>query len=454
MKKWIQGALLLLSGLMLFTGCTAGQAAADASFSPQNSPSGAEDSAAQDSTSPADTAGNEFPAGQLTLLYGNFMPNPNNERGFYHMDSPSGYGANIFFYDYNTLEQRYLCNKTDCTHDTTECLSYVDNSGGLGPFTDGEFLYVLHSVYGEGEEEVSGIERRNLDGTGGEIMLTYPSCEMDMENVYADGDALYFDAPDGFVRLDIESFEKTLLPDPFGDYTHVWYLSSLYRGNLLVLTEKEDLSHQLHTWNAATGKSALLHDWPAGGISPDFFTPEGKSYYAEEKTGHIRCYDIATDTDTLVTDKFADLNVSRIWERENEQGEIEEEVYYPASTWAVYPYGDWLVVDFWFSPEVPNGSPTTFTQACNLKTGESKDIPFGDYFNGYVHSMMVWGETPHGLLVTEEHRPLTIHTTGTDGAPYSYESPYTVYSLLDMEDYLNGKPNFKTIAPVERTGGE
>ncbi len=88
------------------------------------------------------------------------------------------------------------------------------------------------------------------------------------------------------------------------------------------------------------------------------------------------------------------------------------------------------------------------TYGYNMRTGEETEISFGNYFNGYAHAMMVWGQTPHGLLVTEEIKYITVNATGTGGEPYVHETAYDVYALIDLDDFVHSRPNFRTIAPV------
>lgn len=463
MKKRTSLSCLFLTAL--FCACTLSAcsqpAAGDAgSGSAASAPGGA------DSGQPV-SASQPVP-GQLFTIYAGFTGDTGNENGIYRASAPQGDNwQNLMFYDFKALEERCLCQEAGCAHDKPGCTSYVADGGGLNPFTDGKYLYVNYAMYDRSgienpDARPSVIEKRSLDGSGGEVMIDYPSCELQVDQVFSDGEALYFNAPDGFVRLDIETYEKTIVkdigtniismdtgPDEVPESTVI--LPQPYRGRLLYkVTEKSGVVH-LTAMDVASGEEEVLASWERFESHPWRFSAAGVGYYVDAPTGEVRRYDIASGEDTLVTDFFCQFNLKR--EQSAEDDALFGE-YWAASAWDVSAHGDWLLVNRWHNFD-ENGDfepPLTTTTAYHLETGEMKEVSFHNYFNGYNHPVNIWGETPYGLLVTEEVRTRMIYSTGTDGAPYNFESAYDIFAIITLEDFIDSNPNFQTLQPVEYSG--
>lgn len=132
-----------------------------------------------------------------------------DEKGYYHIAAAkSANGAdpshcNIFYIDYATKQEIYLCNKPDCKHDNENCSSYL--SGGVeseyGILAADSALYLLHtpmfggfgsigddgSMSGE-KAPVPAIYRMQPDGTGRTKVLEIESgLQISGPYVYGDG---------------------------------------------------------------------------------------------------------------------------------------------------------------------------------------------------------------------------------------------------------------------------
>lgn len=433
-----------------------------------------EPAAGPSSPSAAGLAAEPGPAGEapgaLFEVYKNCFDNPNNERGVYRAAGPQGGNfLNILFYNYETMREEYLCATEGCAHDAPGCTSYVAGGGGVNVFAYGDWLYVNLAMRDDGtgmdqNDMPSVIERRNLDGTGGEVMISYPSCELQVSEVFCDGAALYFNAPDGFVRLDLATFEKSIVADigqnavDLDDPLQPLAIPlQAYNGEMLYLVlenlpDGRAWASHVMSLNVQTGESRELASWEAGASRPLSFSEDGRGYYVVSATGEIRCYNLSDGSDSLVTEAFCQYNRSQ--DRFDPDGNFEE-IYYSASAWDVQPYGDWLLVNRWNN--IGEDGETmditeTHTTAYHIVTGEMKEVPFGNFFNGYIHPMLICGEAPGGLLVTEETPSRMIYSTGTDGTPYNYESIYNIYALITLEDLVNGNPRFNTFQPLPYTG--
>ncbi|MEF9970404.1 MAG: hypothetical protein RR759_08105 [Ruthenibacterium sp.] len=415
----IKQIALVCAVAMLCTACAAPAAAS---------------SAAQSVTAVASTNKAEK---SLEILLSGYGQNMQNDNGFYTVECPqSNLYQNLMYYDYQTRTQRYVCDKPDCTHDSKECTSYLSTYGGVFPVVFHEKLYVIYQTYDDGTPDRNAwkpaIEQRNLDGTGAEIVMQGDERLRMNSAVMTDGDAWYYTVGSarGNVLMRFSPTEKTLTEVGVLQ-NNLMMIDAAWNGKQLALqygganNDPADGTN-LYAVSLQDGSAELLYTWAGEKFS---FTNiplyDGKFLYTDPQNGSIRAYDLASDTDAVFTDIFA----KHIKSTQNGMcwggGQI---------------IGDWMFVQ------------GEMTFAGNLKTGEVKEITLEDFWNGYVHPINIWCETPHGVLVTEEHRPRTIHSTGNAGEPMSFESDFNVYALMDVEDLVNSVPNYREIEPVAYAG--
>ncbi|MEG2286837.1 MAG: hypothetical protein RR951_05085 [Ruthenibacterium sp.] len=387
--------------------------------------------------------------------------NAYQDDGFYKVEAcKSDRFLNLMFYDYNACEARFLCNDPACTHDHAGCTSFLDTTYAVSPFVAGGKLYLRYMGYNDGSADKnnwpSALEQRELDGTGAKLLTTAEYGALaGSGTVYTDEQACYIErygSEKAMLRIDLTTGEQTVVPIPFDP--NCMLLPATYEGKMLAFSYEgeenaPDAAKILYGISVQTGERTLLHKWPVNtmGYNMPGELHDGKLYYINIQTGNIMAYDLAQDTDTLVTDVFAQYNGSVALEKVVTNPEGDGLITVPGSVslaqgWGGRIFGDWLFISWLTSSE------DTVTHAYHLKTGERKEITLTDFWNGYEHPMWVMADTPHGLLVLEEHRPFTMNSTGTDGKPYSFESSYEVYALMDLNAYLASQPDFRTLVPV------
>ena len=453
--------------MLVLAGCAAGAGEMPGEGRTPAAGSGAPDANAADAPQSA-----ALP--ELTLLLKFFTPvQQRDARGFYQAVYPQvTIYQNLVFYDFETLEQRYLCNAPGCTHDQPGCTSYLDTFGSVEAYTYGDNLFLNYYSYNDGTEDrnnwPSAIEKRNLDGTNPRLMITYPSHDLFTEVVFTDGEWLYYSDGSGFVRLNIETYEKQLvaeIPAPVrgtgehGQSTLTSYtaqIASSYNGQFLWRRLNGDGTRDLLLMHPATGETTVAHTWPApqnvqdsSRNTPFTYTPDGKGYYVDIDNGTVRCYDIATGEDSLVTDKYAGENTVIELELMDGDNKPYTETHLSAENMNLEgPYDGWLIITRTPQVEAKTRWGEQVVTACNIDTGElSGEIPFQYYANASSKPLIIWGHSAAGLLVTEEVCSRPLHDIGTGGEPYVFDSDYTVYALIDVEDFVNARPNFRTITP-------
>ena len=124
----------------------------------------------------------------LKMLSNDAMQNVcSTESGYYTIssseDEEGNTVQNLMYVDYKTKKQIYLCDKSECNHNTDRCTSYIETKyfGRQNSLIcDGKYLYLISSEYnndgsistsisygGEGLTPISeptSIYRMNLDG--------------------------------------------------------------------------------------------------------------------------------------------------------------------------------------------------------------------------------------------------------------------------------------------------
>ena len=415
---------LLCSAALLCTACSAPQTAVSAT----------------DAQSNAASAATKQTAKPLTVLRDDYSMTAENEGGFYTVESPqSNQYQNIMYYDYNTMAQRYLCDVPNCTHDHKGCTSFLSTTGGTFPMAFGDKLYVLYHYYDDGTSDKNlwkpAIEQRNADGTGAQVLIQGDE-KLRGGVAVTDGDAWYWTvgSEGKTVLIRFSLTDKTLtevgvLPNNTITLAESWngkQLALQYgtgndpaNGTKLYAISMQDASMELlHTWDGNTFcfLTAQLYD--------------GKFLYTDRTNGDIRAYDLASDTDAVFTNIFAKKAVQM------------------ADATMTTGWGGGQILDDWM---IVQGNMRN-SEIITCLAGEVKEITLGDFWNGYVHPITIWKNTSHGALVTEEHRPRTVNTTGTGGEPYTFESDFWVYAFLSVDDLVHSVPNYREITPVPYTG--
>lgn len=120
---------------------------------------------------------------------------------------PNSY--NIFFTDYETCQQIYLCSRPECTHNNESCTSFVDCKAGNIPglLYANDTLYLI-SPASVNENFLPVIERLNPDGSERKILAQFKASQnLNTGWFLADATSLYFIMED--INSD-GSFSKTL----------------------------------------------------------------------------------------------------------------------------------------------------------------------------------------------------------------------------------------------------
>lgn len=203
---------------LLCSACS--QAASSAPVS--SSPAPGVSSAANEPSEPEVTQTQE-----IAFAYpGNFTwsaPYLHTADGLYEIKAVFEGGSNIFYYDYETRTQLFLCEKPNCTHNNDGCTSWVELPPGdaftpLLLWASDKLLLVKTAPTGSGAPYIIAMEK---NGSNPQTILTLTTTQQMSNEFIGDETGLYFAIKEidparpqesQLVRLDVETGElKTLL---------------------------------------------------------------------------------------------------------------------------------------------------------------------------------------------------------------------------------------------------
>ena len=110
-----------------------------------------------------------------------------SEQGYYETFTDESIGTNIFYIDYATQQEVYLCAAPNCTHDHEGCTAWIDlDEGSYFPLVSGDHLLLVHITYGAEapERATPHIDAANLDGSDRHTLVEFATNER-LKNVFA-----------------------------------------------------------------------------------------------------------------------------------------------------------------------------------------------------------------------------------------------------------------------------
>lgn len=459
MKKLL---ILTLALCLLLGGCgSSGSGSADTGASDSPGPDSA--SAFRTETEPV----GENVRYELRDLYNG----SGNEQGYYHIAARAAGGAepdhcNIFYMDYATRQEIYLCNKPDCTHDNENCASYLPGSieSDYGILATDTALYLLDTPIsafapatfdpsGSGatpEARAPAIYQMRLDGAGRTRVLELES-GLHISGPYLYGGGRLYcsgaktetkDEGNGMISASSgkqELMEFDLEKKTSRTVTGIAYdqVIGAYQDKLILCRYQfpvdpdsllDDDNAYMENFRKATGKLVFLD--PVSGTEEVFYEAgsdnvagmtqwENKIYFSPAKnSSSILCLNLDTRKTTTVTDRLP-------------AGKGYVSCEYGALLWTCYD-----------DKEV--NAEVTACYQINPETGVV---------------------TPMSLMIQNPYGPIRI--LEESGAYYLVISDYlgkeektwagtmqfnvqgTVYSLLKKSDYEASKPNYIAIEAVK-----
>lgn len=218
-RFWKEG-IVLSCLLCLLGGCGASGSAASPSASstapfpttavetPDGNESIPEASSLPEAAAPAVPAATGF---RTLTRANNSILGCGSESGYYEArtrenDTANYPATNLFYIDYATAQEIYLCADPNCTHDHAGCNAWVSGEeGGLFPLSTGDNLLLVHIAYGyeSGARAIPCIVTANLDGSNRQTLIRFSANER-LKDVFAVSEAKLVCALDAVSKQGIE----------------------------------------------------------------------------------------------------------------------------------------------------------------------------------------------------------------------------------------------------------
>ena len=201
-------ALPCLCLAVLFSACTApgDSGASDAAGIPSGGAASREETSSADPAVPVATGFVNLTRDQYSVL------GCGSEQGYYEICYDDSNQANIYYIDYATRQEVYLCAAPNCSHDREGCTSWIDpEEGSYFPLVSGEHLLLVHITYGveAPQRAIPHIDAANLDGSDRRTLVSFAANER-LKTVFAANGSQLVCALDEVNPDDLEDTNATL----------------------------------------------------------------------------------------------------------------------------------------------------------------------------------------------------------------------------------------------------
>ncbi len=377
-----------------------------------------------------------------------------SEQGYYETFTDESIGTNIFYIDYATQQEVYLCAAPNCTHDHEGCTAWIDlDEGSYFPLVSGDHLLLVHITYGAEapERATPHIDAANLDGSDRHTLVEFATNER-LKTVFAvNGDqlvcALNVVNPDDIedtnatlklVLIDLDTGERSDFYERAVQIggTEPSFMGVTENGYCVLreqYTAKSEADFPGQEWADIADEIARSTTYtctmvPVGGAQPvGTFTYSGK------------LYDLVCD-DGLY---YFDCDSRKVMRVSIPDG-TEIELATLPDEGAVSAYldgkmGDWFLLSQRYYENQPGVSYPVAIDCCyavNVQTGELRPLTIRQEVSADRRMATMLGKTENDVLLI----------TDSEVQETAYHYGY-IYSLISQEDYLNS--NAAALKPIQ-----
>lgn len=384
-----------------------------------------------------------------------------NEQGFYHVATRNiGNESckNIYYFDYASKKEIFLCDKPECKHDDASCSSYLD------PYSLDKFLFVSGShIYFiqndsyafslDNKDKAGGttITQIDLDGKNHKILARLPegftftsnnmicneqyaylNLEKDEDKEMANGNYMRITMEKKLYRVDLTNGEVKEITDFRGmdmigvDGTNIILSKAIYPKDPDEYIKQGDFEGYDQMMISAknvystydTSKNTFGKEWDID--SQEYCTySQGYLYYMNQNTLHRVSMKDGKNEKVAQLNSQNSYTISSIW----------DDVIY---------IGGWQ-----------EGNTTqSITYAYHMDTKEVKEFTL--YTNKPRIPVEIYAETKDQYFVYYDHDQHIEKTwAGTD--QYTLDQAY--YGLINKQDYWNNQSNYETFKTVYHQDG-
>lgn len=384
----------------------------------------------------------------------NYSEGSGNEKGYYSIKNKDDNNySNIYYYDYETKQEVYLCNKPECQHLDETCTSFLmPGISYLYVYNDHIYIANMHGIrrntLGEWERTGSRITRRNLDGSDDEeIFVADAGIELDFSSFVFGDNNLYLKTyqaekyeleKDTLMQVDknmelyvinLESKESKKLinfdnKDIVGaEGRNIIIKSMIYKEDPSMYLEKKDFQ----TYDK------IMREGTIGFSKLDIDT-------LKETTVQISTYE---DSGRYHDGKMYMAEEDGLYAFDIETGEVQKLVTYSTSHGFII---DAIIDDYIFITESLGTTEYEFISSyvVSMNQPEMKKVPFAT--RNPREPIRIIERNSKSLLVRYDREGQVEKTwAGTD----QYEVSKEYIGLISKEDFIAGKENFQPIQMIE-----
>lgn len=419
--KWMRVVLILLLAGGILTGC-------------QNVDNSSKDqivyNPSENETYPNVSPSLEVGASGRTLTLCTSM----SDSGMYTVGTIWANSCNIFYLDFKTQQQIYLCDSPNCLHNDESCTSFISLENGnhepsVLSFND-KILLVQNAPAGETQ---GGIWIADGNGENKRCLFTTADGQSLGAGIFSDGSDQYLYFPlyeiensddlqekKTLVQLNVATGEINRL------FEYTGYGLSTTDRDCFVLYKNQELTREYYYLYPGYTNTAYLQESP-------FYEHNLADIGSFVKSGHIYTYNFETNV-------FSDLNLAS-----NETKHVdctdfaaqEDDIHRPDIRG---PYGDYFAFVTYFKGD--NGYYEAKYRYLNIQTGNwTEPIELYDSLGHQIVPQQVLGDD---FCVITGYKNIPISRSEAGNVEDAYIG-LPQYALINKQDFMNSIPNYQMI---------
>lgn len=345
--------------------------------------------------------------------------------GLYEIKQVFENSASLFYYDFNTMQQVFLCEKPECTHNNESCTSYIPLTDAFPPgllFAGNQILLVKEVATESGNASIMIMDK---NAGNRRVLIELESNEKMGRDFIADDEALYFiletinleQAQNNcLVRLDLQSGElETLTELPYGLALLSFGKNSLFFDKM---GDKIEI-YRFDVQNPAEPERTFTWDPNAYGC----MVVNGLAYILNYEDQFMSVRNFETDEERSFKINI-DPNNAR-----------------PSF---LYSYGEKIM----FETYLTDDAGQLITEAELIDTQAQTITPHTLRMEYNNDTLMVYGEYGDYLCVLKDLKDYTWYVTNEDGTQEEVFDLVREYALISKADFDASIPNYLTFELV------
>ncbi len=397
-----------------------------------------------------------------------------NDRGFYEIYSNDDFSKNIFYTDYATQQQIYLCSQPNCAHDNEACTAWLPPSDGqVYPVAIDERIALIYSD----PSECSKIEIMDQDGANRHLLVEFDA-DVAVEPGVAVNDQYLVLKTTSYTtdnEGEVHAFPELTAVDLQTGAVYAIYkapdsgtakpsepgsISMFFRGvtssgfivktiSILPYSIDETMDEDEAFDTAAAAMEHTVYEIPFDGSPVRELLRYRQGEYYEEPFGDSLFFlknhgDGQYSLEKINTQTMEHNVIVDDFSRTNLQTAISSVPF--SNTTLSTRVDDFLILNTLASSTTLSNGNIEVRYACyavDVNTGEMRELKLSNYFAATEIPIYILAQTDNDLLV---HAVIEEIKTPDSPVPMTQRS----LGLISKEDYIHSEPNYRMISSLRR----